>query len=153
MLMGRGCSCTNNIPRMSGSERTNINPCAWRWGVSASHTWKTSFDFFPSVISSLSDGNALSSSMGPVWARTGMSEPKTNIPQIASETSRRVLFRIDRMTVIVAEFHAACKIKAGEYQAFPLRQARGGSEAEAARDDAVNGPVCGQRFHALLRQR
>ena len=45
------------------------------------------------------------------------------------------------MAVIVAEFHAACKIEAGEDHAFLAGQAGGGPEAEAARHHAVDGPV------------
>ena len=54
------------------------------------------------------------------------------------------------MAVIVPEFDAACKIETGEEHAFAARQARGRSQAEAARHDAIDGAVRAQRFHALL---
>src|SRR6188768_2105573 len=154
MLMGLGLSCTKSMPRMSGSERTNMRPCAWRLGLSASQTSKVCFTFLPSLISSLPRGNAARSSSGPVWASACV--PPASVIAAARNTTRRRRksgFRWERMAVIVVEFDPACKVEAGEQHALALREARGGAEAESARLDAIDGVIRRQGFHALLGQR
>src|SRR6185369_7466003 len=107
---------------------------------------------FPSLISSLSEGKALSSSRGPICVRTGSTAPRSDSPQSNSNTRGNGLFSTDRMAVIVAEFHAACKIETGDHHAFLTRQARRGSQAETTRCHAVYRPVRGQRLDTFLGQ-
>src|SRR5690349_229718 len=154
MLMGMGFSCTNSIPRMSGSARTNMRPCACRLGLSASQTSKVSFTFLPSLISSLSRGNAARSSSGPVCARTCVLPASAIVAARNTRRRRRNSgFCWERMAVIVVEFDPACKVETREQHPLAFREAGGGPEAEAARFDAVDGVARRQGFHALLGQR
>src|SRR6187455_2469718 len=145
MLMGLGCGYANNMPRRSGSERTNIRPCAWRCGVSASHTLKTCLTFLPSLISRFALGNASRSSRGPICACAAPS-------QVSASTHHHARL-VWYMAVIVAEFDPACKIEAGQEHALFARQAGCGPDAEAAGYHAVYGGARTQGLDALLRQR
>src|SRR6185436_9589132 len=158
MLMGVGASCTNNMPRSGGNERTNIRPCAWRPGVSASQTWNTCLTFLPSLISSLPDGKASSGSIGPICALAPCIHANHSAQQAANAREQRRWLVGRRaggwcMAVIVAEFHATCKIEAGEEHTLLARQAGGGPEAEAARHHAVHREAAPERLDTLLRQR
>src|SRR5436190_5616689 len=147
------------MPRDSGNERTNISPCDWRGGVSASHTRSTWWIFLPSLISRSFCGNASRFSRGAVCAGAGTAQARSSAPQAASRPRRRVsglrsiFCRVFCMTVIVAEFHAARKVEAGQDHAFVLQQAARRTEAEAARRHTVYRTSRTQGFHAFLRQR
>src|SRR5690242_19894285 len=145
MLIGLGCGYANNMPRRSGSERTNIRPWAWRGGVSASHTLKTCRTFLPSLIFRSALGNASRSSMGPICACAALT-------QRSASTHHRARL-VWCMAVIVAEFDPACKIEAGQEHALLARQAGRRADAEAAPHDTVDGRARAQRLDAFLHQR
>src|SRR5690242_16543921 len=145
MLMALGCGYANNMPRRSGSERTNISPCAWRCGVSASHTLKTSLTCLPSLISRLALGSASCSSIGTICACATPS-------QVSASTHHNARL-VGCMAVIVAEFDPACKIEAGQHHAFLARQAGRRPDAEAAGHHAVHGRARPEGFDAFLLQR
>src|SRR5262245_34234779 len=158
MPRAAGSRYTNNIPRFSGSDRTNIKPCAWRLGLSASQTWKVYFTFLPSAISTVPDGNAARSSSGAICARSGGIAHSSTAPASAAQARRRSVSRrgargrvrgFDVMAVIVPEFHAACKIEARHEDALAGRQAGRRTQAEAAADDAIHGAARAEDFHAL----
>src|SRR3954462_2642157 len=146
MLSGLGCGYANNIPRRSGRLRTNISPCAWRCGVSASHTLNTCMTFLPSAMARSPLGKAARSSIGPVWARA---RPMHR----SMARQHRLICRRIRMAVIVSEFDASCKIEAGDHHALFTREAGGRPEAEAAGRHAVHGRAGSERFDTLLLQR
>src|SRR6185436_16663841 len=159
MLICFGSGYTNSMPRISGSERTNIRPCDWRGGVSASHTCSTCRTFLPSLISRSFCGNASRFSSGPLCARVGTAQASSSAPQAASRPRRRssgrrsMFCRVSCMAIIVAEFHPARKVEVGENDAFVLEQASRRAEAEAARRHAVDRVPGTQGFHAFLRKR
>src|SRR5688572_4610942 len=158
MPISRGFSCTNNMPRNCGRSRTNMSPWDLRRGLSASQTWNTCLTFLPeplpSTISSLSIGNDARSSMGPDCARA-KPVASVNSAARASQTCRAGSMGSRRflMAVIVPEFHPACKIEARDDHALGARRVRGGTEAEAAHDDAVNRAALAERFDPLLAER
>src|SRR6185295_9332032 len=126
MLSTRACGCTNSMPRAGGSERTNMSPCAWRCGLSASHTSNSCFAFLPSRISSLPDGNLSSDSMGAICACANVAANRVRNQAASSRRGVSVVY----MAVIVLEFDAACKIEAGYEQPLAARQAGGRADAE-----------------------
>src|SRR5688572_10981361 len=155
MLIGLGLSCTNSMPRRSGSARTNMRPCAWRFGLSASQTSNVSFTFLPSLISSLPRGKAARSSRGPFWAKAAVMPARAVVAASARHQRRSGSgrLRVRRIADIVLEFDFACKVEAGEQDPFAFGEAGGGPQAEAARLDAIDSAVCAQSLDALLGQR
>src|SRR5919109_1255884 len=154
MVICLGLWCTNNMPRIGGSERTNIKPCACREGVLATHTSKSRLFFLPVSISSLTVGKLASSSSWPACANARGIDAQAS--SSASNTSGNAGRREDsglvarHMAVIFAEFDATCEIEAGEDHPFAAAQAGRGAETEAARHHPINRVRTTQGLDALL---
>src|SRR5688572_12070856 len=99
-------------------------------------------------------GKASRSSSCPICAREPVAQASMNTAQAARHPSRMrsVVRSAERITVIVAEFHAARKIETCDDHAFFTRQAGCRAQAEAARHHPVNRPPGPQHFDPLLSQ-
>src|SRR5690606_35221845 len=149
----RGAACTNSMPEPASRSRTYIRPCAWRSGVSATHTSKRCTRS-PEVISTLARGKA-SRSSSPVsaFASTARSAAAASNGERAAERDRRIsacmAFRTcERALALYIDLPR--EIEARHEQSLVALQRGRRFGAEAARLDPPAARPAAERAGALL---